>query len=363
MSAIGKTNREVQTCSDLRKIAATSDYSKIFEKFLMQWITEDIGSKIDIQQFAGKQGVGAEHLIVSMMDRILSLLDKPGMTAIIRASTDWASAFDRTDPTKTVQKMISMGIRPSLIPILIEFLTDRQMSAKFNQKESKLHNLIGGGPQGSQTGQTSYTVTSDDNAYHVPTADRYKYCDDLHILELVMIGDILIEYNFLDHVASDVGIDQRFLDPSRCQTPENLNQVALWTDRNLMLLNEKKCDYQIFTRAREKFASRFVVNEKFIERKYVSKVLGVWLQENGEWSKNTAELCKRSYAKMSMLTKLRYAGVSRKDLLDLYKLFIRGSAEFCCVAWHSGLSLTQSKAIEKIQSTSLKIILNKDYIT
>ena len=55
--------------------------------------------------------------------------------------------------------------------------------------------------------------------------------------------------------------------------------------------------------------------------------------------------------------------MSRNDLLDLYKLFIRGSAEYCSVAWHSGLTQAQSKAIEKIQSTALKIILNRDYIS
>ena len=75
---------------------------------------------------------------------------------------------------------------------------------------------------------------------------------------------------------------------------------------------------------------------------------------NGQ--KNTAELCKRSYAKMTMLTKLRYAGVNRSDLIDLYKLFIRGSAECCSVAWHSELTQTQSKAVENIQSTAHKII-------
>ena len=42
-----------------------------------------------------------------MVDRILGLLDKPGMTAVIRAAADWASAFDRTDPTKSVQKWAS----------------------------------------------------------------------------------------------------------------------------------------------------------------------------------------------------------------------------------------------------------------
>ena len=45
--------QEVETCKDLRKVASTSDSSKIFETFLRDWITEDIGDKIDINQFAG----------------------------------------------------------------------------------------------------------------------------------------------------------------------------------------------------------------------------------------------------------------------------------------------------------------------
>ena len=150
-------------------------------------------------------------MIVCMMDRILGLLDKPGMRAIIRSSADWKSAFDRTDPTKTIQKCVRMGIRPSLIPIIIEFWSDRKMSVKFNQKESKIFTLIGGGPQGSQAGQASYIISSDDNAYHITEEDRYKYCDDLSLLELVVLADILIEYEFTQHVASDVNIGQRFL--------------------------------------------------------------------------------------------------------------------------------------------------------
>ena len=57
--------------------------------------------------------------------RILSLLDKPGMRAVIKASVDWASAFSRTDPTKTISKFIRMGLRSSLTNILIEFLDNR----------------------------------------------------------------------------------------------------------------------------------------------------------------------------------------------------------------------------------------------
>ena len=156
--------KEVETCKDLRKVASTSDSSKIFETFLRDWITEDIGDKIDINQFAGKKGTGTEHMIVLMVDRILWLLDQPGKSAVFSAAVDWADAFSRTDPTITVQKMIRIGIRPSLVLVLIEFLQDRIMSLNFNQEESPLFDLIGGGPQGSWAGQNSYIISSDDNA-------------------------------------------------------------------------------------------------------------------------------------------------------------------------------------------------------
>ena len=59
--------------------------------------------------------MGTEHLIVKLLDRVLGMLDKPGMRAVIQASVDWASAFSSTDPTKTLTKMINMGIRPPAV--------------------------------------------------------------------------------------------------------------------------------------------------------------------------------------------------------------------------------------------------------
>ena len=97
-----RTGQDIETCGDVRKVASTSDFAKVFESFLRVWITEDIGNKMDINQFAGKRGSGTEHMLVLMVDRILSLLDRPGMRAVIKASVDWASAFSRTDPTKTI---------------------------------------------------------------------------------------------------------------------------------------------------------------------------------------------------------------------------------------------------------------------
>ena len=60
---------------DLRKISGTSDYSKVYEDFLKDWIIDDISGNIDVGQFGGMKGSGKEHMLVCMVDRILKLLE------------------------------------------------------------------------------------------------------------------------------------------------------------------------------------------------------------------------------------------------------------------------------------------------
>ena len=108
-------------------------------------------------------------------------------------------------------------------------------------------------------------------------------------------------------------------------------------------------------------ATRLTLDDSYIERKASTKILGVWVGEDPSgWKKNTKEILKRCYAGMSMLTKLKYAGLSRKNIINIYCLFVRFSAEYCSVVWHENLTQEQSNAIERIQVIALKIILGKD---
>ena len=66
---------------------------------------------------------------------------------------------------------------------------------------------------------------------------------------------------------------------------------------------------------------------------------------------------------MSMLTKLKYVGVSTEDLIDIFILFIRSITEYCAVAFHSSLTVAQATDIERIQKTSLKVILGDNFVS
>ena len=66
-------------------------------------------------------------MVVAMVDRVLKLLDKnTTRSAVFKVGVDWDSAFERGDPTITVQKFQAIGLRPSLAPLVADYLTQRQ---------------------------------------------------------------------------------------------------------------------------------------------------------------------------------------------------------------------------------------------
>ena len=252
---------------DTRKISCLSDFCKIYEDFLKKWISDDISENESFRQFGGKKGIGAEHMLVCMVDRILKLLDTvEGRALVIRSQYDWSNAFDRQDPTKTVQKFIAMGICPSLIPVLIDFLSGRSMHIKYNGKQAGPFKLVGGSPQGSFLGQLAYTTGSYDNTEQLNIEeDKFQYIDDLDLLELIILTDVLIQNDFRAHVASDIAIGQRFLPPSSTKTQTFHDGIALWTRQNMMKLNSGKSKYVLHTRMQEDFATRFTLKGNYKE--------------------------------------------------------------------------------------------------
>ena len=350
------------TLKDLRKISLTSEYSLIFEGIIKDWIMEDIAPNIDRAQYGNQKGTSTEHMIVNLMDRILKLLDNNNTcSAVIASMLDWSSAFDRQDPTLAIQKFIEMCVRPALIPVLVSYLTDREMQVRYNNIYSSTYKLPGGGPQGTLVGLIEYLVQSNDNADCVEPDMRYKYVDDLTVLELVMLTGLLSEYNFKQHVASDIGIDELFVSADNLKTQDNLNSIANWTEQNKMQLNEQKSNYMVFSRSETEFATRLKLNGNTLDRIEEIKLAGVWLTTWLDWDKNTRELCRKAYARMTMLTKLKYVGVPTEDLITVYILYIRSLLEYCSVVWHSTLTVEQSQNIENVQKLCLKVILGEEY--
>ena len=76
----------------------------------------------------------------------------------------WKEAFSCQCPKLGIESFIRNGVRPALIPLLINFFQGRQMKVKWHGELSEKRDLRGGGPQGSTFGIWEYLSQSNDSA-------------------------------------------------------------------------------------------------------------------------------------------------------------------------------------------------------
>ena len=63
--------------------------------------------------------------------------------------------------------------------------------------------------------------------------------------------------------------------PEKYSMQGHLDYISSWTDRNLMKLNEAKCNYLVFTRTKKNVGTRRAINDVVMNRISVTKILGV----------------------------------------------------------------------------------------
>ena len=69
-------------------------------------------------------------------------------------------------------------------------------------------------------------------------------------MEFIFLSEFLIDYPVMEHMPSDVGMNQLFLPPSRFDMQNSLNDIAKRTKYNLMALNESKSNFIILSRSK-----------------------------------------------------------------------------------------------------------------
>ena len=104
------------------------------------------------------------------------------------------------------------------------------MHVKWQGFLSTVRDLPGGGPQGSTTGLLEYKSQTNNNCDFVPPTKRYKWVEDLSILEMInLISAGIASYNFKAHLASDIGFNQSFLPSTSIQSQECMTKIENWT--------------------------------------------------------------------------------------------------------------------------------------
>lgn len=138
-------------------------------------------------------------------------------------------------------------------------------------------------------GNQEFISQTNNNSDSVPEEDRFKYVDDLTVLEIVNLLNIgLTNFDFMEQAASDIPESGLFLDNNNLQSQNYLNAINDWTINQKMLINKKKTKGMIinFTRNHQ-FSTRLQIENTNIDIVKQMKILGTIITDDLTWDENT----------------------------------------------------------------------------
>jgi hypothetical protein len=152
--------------------------------------------------------------------------------------------------------------------------------------------------------------------------------------------------------------------------PDGANVMQVQLDRlgqycidNDMRINQEKTKVAIFNTARiYDFMPRLCIDgNTHLEVVEEFKLLGVKFQSNLRWQANTDFVCKKAYARLWMIRRLKGLGASSDEMLDVFYKQIRCVLEMAVAVWEPGLTQAQSKQLERVQQCAFYIIMGNTF--
>ena len=192
-----------------------------------------------------------------------------------------------------------------------------------------------------------------------------KFVDDLTLAEAFNIKDYIIPnpdpnpprpLSYHDRTLHVVPTD-------RTPLQAELHKMVQYCEDNRMKINSDKTKVVIFNTSRKyDFTPQLVLNDKTtLEVVEEFRLLGLTFQSNLGWQSNTNDICKRAYARIWMIRRLRKLGASQTDMLDVYCKQVRCVLEYGVAVWAPGLTQAEATQIERVQKCALHVILGTHY--
>ena len=368
-------SQDPKTEDDLRVISLTAFFSKVLEKFVVEWLMHYIGDKIDPKQFGGQKGNSISHYMIELINFIQYNQDYNLPIGVLACAIDFSKAFNRQNHNILVTKLSDMGVPGWLLNIVMGFLSERILIVSYKGAVASDKSLPGGGPQGTLLGLLLFlilinycgfenvetnigAIVTNPKKKFLPSTLHTKYVDDLTLLESFNLQEVLVpnmDRQLPDNFHARLG--QKLL-LEKSQVYDQIAKIETYAERNEMKINCDKTKFILFNPTEKfDFIPEYEIGGKFIETEEEIKILGLILRNDLKWRSNTDNMVRKAYSRLWMIKRLKKAGASLEDMTDIYIKQIRSVLEFGVPVWNSALTKEEIHDIERVQSSFLHIVL------
>ena len=239
---------KIKSMNDLRPVALTPAIMKVFERFVLKLILNEVKEQLDPLKFAYKaKNVVAVFFL--FINNILKHLEKIRNYAGV-LFINFLSAFNTIQSHVMVQKLKDLNVRNDIIAWVLGFLTHRPQYVKLNDSLSELVQINTSAPQGCVLSSTLYTIFTNDYRSHKNNTLIITFADDSTIQGLLSDS----EDCYFEEVKCFVG----------------------WCEKHFLMLNVKKTKEMIIVfRITKNLMRQLEINDESIETVGSSKYLGL----------------------------------------------------------------------------------------
>ena len=225
--------------------------------------------------------------------------------------------------------------------------------------------MPGSGAMGSSIGNLEFDSQTNNNSDCVPEKDRFKFVDDLSVLEIINLLNIgLASHNFRQQIPNDIPTHGQIIPSSNLKSQTYIEEINRWTNNQQMIISEKKTKAMVINFTHNyQFQPRLTLNNQNIEVVDKIKILGTIIENSLSWNENCMAIIKKVNARMQLLRKVWSFGSTKQEMVHLWKTFCLSVLDQSCVVWDSGLTAENRADLERTQKTFTKLVLEEDYET
>ena len=362
----------------LRIISITHQLSITYERFVLKWLLDYVGDKLDPDQFGGVKGHSVAHNLIEIQNSILYNQDLANPRATMMAGVDISKGFNKIEHNECITRISDMGCPNWLLKIVISYLSKRQLIVRFQGKLSRKAPLNSGCGQGTLLGLFCFCITFNgagpktnketigqiitqpkNKRKPIPSGKK-KWVDDL-----TLTVPISLRENVIEDTRSTTTRPVPYHGRTGHRLPIDKNSMQIQLD-NLseycrqakMSINKQKTKCMLFNKSKKYdfIPELYLSDEAKLEVVQDMKLVGYQITSDLNTKANTKYIVGRAWKRMWIIRRLVALGASVPDLLSVLRCQVLSVLQFAVPAWTTMISKAESRSIEAVQSTGLYLI-------
>lgn len=307
----------VSEMSNYRPVSVLPSFSKVYERVIHDQVVQYVNKYniIKDNQHGFRQQRSTETALVDFANYIRKNMDQKKYVAAL--FFDFSAAFDSVDGEFVREKLWAIGIRGTVLDLIVSFLSCRRIVVDVGGTTSSPYNVNLGVAQGSILGPLIFVIFVNDMRDSVVGGHLINYADDT---SMVLAGETVEELSAA--VASVI------------------SDLKRWCSRNRLILNEDKT-------VRLNFYNRTdVIDYMDSSNADFTKFLGIFIDRDLNWSKEIDYVASRMGRGYYAMLRLKNC-LDQKGLMQVYYSMVYSHMAYNIIVWGRAVGINRLFIMQK----------------